>query len=151
MQVQPFAPDRGKMPTAVDDRNGLAGKGEVYREEAADRAGANDADFHLTPPNCSLACRSTHEHSRRLCSPAFCMLVAGGLSFNPLRARTHCIAAVRECKGASVGLWCGSALGVQAEFPGGSRHSSAAVSLCGQMATNRLSYCGSTSWPPNND
>jgi hypothetical protein len=55
MQLQPFAPDRGKMRTAVNDRNGLAGKGELDREEAADRAGANDTDFHLTPPVRSLA------------------------------------------------------------------------------------------------
>ena len=49
MELQPLASDRGEMRTPVDDRNSLAGQSKLDREEAADRAGADDTDFHLTP------------------------------------------------------------------------------------------------------
>src|SRR5262245_57173527 len=69
MKLQSLTPDRGEMRSPVHDGNGFPDKRKFDRKHAANRAGPDDADFHVAPS----CLRSCSEHSTRWTNTPRCV------------------------------------------------------------------------------
>src|SRR5262245_43148676 len=66
MKLQSLTPGRGEMRSPVHDGNGLPGKRKLDRKHAANRAGPDDADFHVAPSVLAIVFRALHTMDKYL-------------------------------------------------------------------------------------